>query len=56
VSLDFDDTPFDNSVVPATVERACDTIGDAVEALDSAALLQANIAAWNSYWPEVERR
>jgi FMN phosphatase YigB (HAD superfamily) len=56
VSLDFDDTLFDNSVVPATVERACDAIADAVEALDSAALLQANIAAWNSYWPEVERR
>jgi HAD superfamily hydrolase (TIGR01549 family) len=56
VSLDFDDTLFDNSVVPTTVERACDAIAGAVEALDSAALLQANIAAWNSYWPEVERR
>lgn len=56
VFLDFDDTLVDNSVVPASVERACREIATALVAgLDAAALLRANTAAWMSYWPEVER-
>lgn len=54
--LDVDETLVDNSVVPATVERACDAVAAAVGALDPSELLAANTAAWNSYWPEVERR
>lgn len=53
--MDFDDTLLDNSVVPASVEQACAAVADAVEGLDRAALLKANIAAWNGYWPEAER-
>jgi FMN phosphatase YigB (HAD superfamily) len=56
VLLDVDETLVDNSVVPATVERACDAVAAAVGALDPSELLAANTAAWNSYWPEVERR
>ncbi|HKY13933.1 MAG TPA: HAD family hydrolase [Microthrixaceae bacterium] len=56
VFLDFDDTLVDNSVVPASVERACHEIAAAlVDDVDAAALLRANTAAWVSYWPEVER-
>jgi putative hydrolase of the HAD superfamily len=56
VLLDVDETLVDNSVVPATVEGACDAVAAAVGALDPSELLAANSAAWNSYWPEVERR
>lgn len=55
VLLDFDDTLVDNSVVPASVERACQAIGAAVGTVDSATLLRANTEAWVSYWPGVER-
>lgn len=53
--MDFDETLLDNSVVAASVERACDAIAAVVRALDSAELLTANTAVWNNYWPEVER-
>ncbi|MGH9228940.1 MAG: HAD family hydrolase, partial [Acidimicrobiales bacterium] len=52
--MDFDETLLDNSIVPASVERACDAIAAVVRSLDPAELLTANTAAWN--WPEVERR
>jgi putative hydrolase of the HAD superfamily len=52
--LDVDDTLVDNSVVPASVERACHAIAAAVDEVDAAALLRANTAAWMSYWPQVE--
>lgn len=54
--LDFDDTLVDNSVVPASVERACHAIAAAVPALSASALLDANSAAWRTYWPDVEQR
>jgi putative hydrolase of the HAD superfamily len=56
VLLDFDDTLLDNSVVPESVEQACEKMADAVGDLDRAKLLRANMAAWSGYWPEVERR
>jgi putative hydrolase of the HAD superfamily len=56
VLLDFDGTLIDNSVVAASVEQACDSIATAVRTLDREQLLSANMAAWNEYWPEVERR
>lgn len=56
VLLDFDDTLLDNSVVAASVERACDVVADASDALDGATLMRANFAAWADYWPAVEQR
>jgi FMN phosphatase YigB (HAD superfamily) len=55
VLLDLDETLLDNSFVPASVKRACDAIAAVVRPLDPAELLTANTAAWNDYWPEVER-
>jgi putative hydrolase of the HAD superfamily len=56
VLFDVDDTLVDNRVVPITVERACTEIAGELEAVDAGRLLEANLAAWNGYWPEAEPR
>ena len=54
VLVDFDETLLDNSVVPATVQRACETVANVVH-VDAAELLSANMETWREYAPTVER-
>lgn len=56
VLLDFDETLFDNSWVPASVERTCAAVANALGAVGEEELLAANTRAWLAYWPAVERR
>jgi HAD superfamily hydrolase (TIGR01549 family) len=51
--FDLDDTLLDNSGIPQSVARTCDSIAGEFD-LDAADLLQTNAEVWREYWPTVE--
>jgi putative hydrolase of the HAD superfamily len=52
--VDFDHTLMDNTVIPASVDRACVEIAAAIPGVSSDALLAANTKAFSEYWPTME--
>lgn len=53
--VDLDETLLDNSGIPDSVAKACDSVAAAFDGLDAGRLLEANTEAWRSYGPEVEQ-
>jgi len=55
LSLDFDDTIIDNSVIPENIRQTCVLVAARYPFFDAAALFETNARCWAKYWAEVEK-
>src|SRR5512134_1365165 len=54
VFFDLDGTLLDGSGLRESIARTCAAIAERLPGVDAARLVEANGAAWRSYWPEAE--